>query len=147
PLGPPTGIDPAKLEGIVIDDHQAAKSGSWTEGTGLEGYVGHNYLYASGGSDASIRFEFEVKASGKHEVRIACRPHENRSTSVPVEVHSAEGVKSMRADMHAEPPLEHGFVSLGAFEFRAGEKGAVVISAKEAKGFVHADAVQVVPVE
>ncbi len=58
-------MDPAKLEGLVIDDTQAIKTGNWTEGTGLKGYVGWNYLYAGENSNASIRFEAKVPATGR----------------------------------------------------------------------------------
>ena len=44
PEGPPTGLDPAQLPGLVIDDKQATKSGTWTSGTGLKGYVGWELL-------------------------------------------------------------------------------------------------------
>src|SRR5690606_30322068 len=30
PFGPPTGLDPAKLPGIVVDDMDATKKGKWT---------------------------------------------------------------------------------------------------------------------
>ena len=35
-FGPMTGIDPAKLAGVVIDDKQATRTGKWTTGTGLK---------------------------------------------------------------------------------------------------------------
>ncbi len=37
--GPATGIDPASLEGVVIDNRQAVREGNWTAGTGLKGFV------------------------------------------------------------------------------------------------------------
>ncbi|MCA9219202.1 MAG: FAD-dependent oxidoreductase, partial [Planctomycetales bacterium] len=54
PEGPPSGLDPAKLAGVVVDDLQAKKAGSWTHGTGLRGYIGYGYLYAQAGSGAAI---------------------------------------------------------------------------------------------
>ena len=86
PEGPPTGIDPAKLEGIVVDDMQAKKTGKWGSGTGLKGYVGYGYVYSSEGSGAAIEFECTVPTAGRYEVRIAYRPHENRGTKVPVTI-------------------------------------------------------------
>ena len=56
PLGPPTGLDPKKLAGLVIDDREAQKQGNWTEGTGLKGYVGYGYLY-SDQRQREVRFQ------------------------------------------------------------------------------------------
>jgi hypothetical protein len=145
--GPPTGLDPKTLPGLVIDDRAAKKTGSWTEGRGLKGYVGWSYLYASSGGGASIRFEFEPAKPGLHEVRLAYLPHENRGTRVPVTVISGDGEKTLRVDMREPAPLEHGFISLGKFNFRTGETAAVVVGSEDAGGTVHADAIQVLPVE
>ncbi len=143
--GPPTGIDPAKLAGLVIDDTKANKSGAWTAGTGLKGYVGWNYLYAS--KDASIRFEFKAPESGEFEIRLAYLPHENRASQAPVTVETAGGAKTLRIDMRKKPPLENSFVSLGRFKLKQGQAGAVVVSTQDAKGVVHADAVQIIRVD
>jgi hypothetical protein len=145
--GPPTGLDPKTLPGLVIDDRAAKKTGSWTEGRGLKGYIGWSYLYASSGGGASIRFEFEPAKPGLHEVRLAYLPHENRGTRVPVTVISGDGEKTLRVDMREPAPLEHGFISLGKFNFRTGETAAVVVGSEDAGGTVHADAIQVLPVE
>jgi hypothetical protein len=143
PKGPPTGLDPKELHGVVIDDVQAAKRGNWTAGTGLKGYVGYGYLYAQAGSDAAIRFEFKPPAAGRYEIRLAYQPHENRGSTVPVTVHTAAGKKTERVDMRRDPPLPNGFVSLGVFELKADETAAVELTTDGADGFVHADAVQV----
>src|SRR5690606_8378060 len=73
--GPPTGLDPASLEGIVIDDIKAEKAGNWTHGEGLKGYVGYGYLYASANTGASIRFVAKAEKAGRYDVRIAYLPH------------------------------------------------------------------------
>ncbi|MCL4207014.1 MAG: FAD-dependent oxidoreductase [Pirellulaceae bacterium] len=145
--GPPTGLDPKSLPGLVIDDRAAKKTGSWTQGTGLKGYIGWSYLYASSGGGASIRFEFQPAKPGQHEVRLAYLPHENRGTRVPVTVISSGGEKTLRIDMRKPAPLEHGFISLGKFNFGPGETVAVVVGSEDAGGTVHADAIQVLPVE
>ncbi len=145
-FGPPTGLDPETLAGVVIDDRNAVKQGSWAEGTGLKGYVGYGYLYAGAASGASIRFEFKPPTAGRYEVRLAYQPHENRGTRVPVTVISPEGPVTKQIDMREPPPLEHGFLSLGQFDFRPDVPAAVEIGTKDAGGNAHADAVQVLPV-
>jgi hypothetical protein len=144
PLGPPTGLDPSKLAGTVIDDTQATKTGKWTSGTGLKGYVGFNYLYGSG-AGTSIRFEFAAPKSGRYEVRLAYQPHANRGAHVPVRVATARQEKTLTVDMRKAPPLENGFISLGEFDLQQREKISVVLDGENAGGLVHADAIQVVP--
>ncbi len=140
--GPMSGIDPAKLAGIVIDDRQAKRRGKWTAGTGLKGYVGYSYLYAS--RDASIRFDFKAPKAGQYDVRIAYREHENRGGRVPVTVRAGGKTTTIRVDMRKPPPLEHGFLSLGKYRLAAGEAASVTVSTEGAGGNTHADAVQVV---
>jgi hypothetical protein len=142
PAAPLSGLDPAKLEGLVIDDKQAKQSGKWTPGTGLKGYVGWNYLYAGAGSNASIRFEATAPDSGSFEIRLAYQPHENRGDHVPVIVETKAESKEIAVNMK-QPPAEDGFISLGQFELQAGEKLSVTLSTKNSGGTVHADAVQI----
>ncbi len=138
-------VDPATLAGIVIDDAQARLTGKWTKGEGLKGHVGAHYQYASAKSGATARFEFNVPATGRYEVRYAYQPHENRARNVPVTVHSADGAKTIRVNQQVEPPVPPTFVSLGVFRFAAGQPGAVEVRAEGVDGNVHIDAVQVLP--
>jgi len=145
PLGPSTGLDPAKLSGIVIDDKAAEKTGGWTEGTGLKGYVGYGYLY-SGGADSTIRFPFEIPDAGKYDVRVCYLPHENRAKHVRVVLTFDGESRETKIDMTKPAPLENGFMSLGTVDAKPGSKGTVEFFAKDAGGTVHADAVQILRV-
>lgn len=140
-------IDPAKLPGLVIDNVKADRTGNWTSGTGLEGYIGTEYIYAAANSKASIRFPIDVQTAGKYEVRIAYRDHENRATNVPVEVRHAGGKHDTTINMRQKPNLEAGFLSLGTFEFTPDKRGAVVIRADGTDGHVCVDAIQLLPVK
>lgn len=138
-----------QLEGLVIDDDQAALSGSWTQGQGLKPHVENGYRYigaAKAGSDqvATARFEFSVPKDGDYEVRIAHQPHENRSSKTAVTVQSADGEKTVSVNQRVAPPLAKGFFGLGIHRFEAGKPGAVVVSNEGADGAVHIDAVQVI---
>ena len=144
--GPPSGIDPTKLKGIVIDDQKAKLSGQWTPGEGLKGYIGYSYLYASGDSGATARFEFTVPKNGKYDVGFAYQHHENRGSRVPVTFEQGAQSKTVKIDMRQAPP-KTGFYLLGTFELVAGEKAAVFVTAKDAGGNVHADAIQVLPAQ
>ena len=146
PNGPPTGLDPAKLAGVIIDDNQAKMTGKWTAGTGLKGYVGYNYLYAGAAKNTAVTFEYKPKTSGRYEIRVAYLSHENRGSRVPVTVKTASQTKTVHVDMRETPPIDDGFLSLGEFDLKAGEMVSVTVSAENAGGNAHADAVQFLPV-
>jgi len=148
-LPPPevTYLDPKSLPGIVVDDQQAKLEGKWTAGEGLKGFVGEHYLYANKGSGGKARYEFTVPATGRYEVRASYGAQENRASNAPFEVHSADGVKTLRVDQKKAPTLEKGFISLGVHNFTAGIPGAVTVHTTDVNGNVHIDAVQVLPVK
>jgi len=137
-------INPAKLEGIVIDDADAELTGKWAHGEGLKPFVGKYYSYGRE-ENASARFAFSVKQTGSYEVRIFFQPHENRAKSAPVSVLSADGEKTLTVDQTKAAPLPQGAYSLGTFKFTAGEEAAVIFRTLNAEGNVHLDAVQVLP--
>jgi FAD dependent oxidoreductase len=141
-----TGLDPKKLDGLVIDDLQAKRTGKWTEGSGLAGFVGDGYQYATPNSGAKMRYEFKAPDAGTFDVRISFQPHPNRGKTVPVTIESAAGTKTVRVDQSQTAPLEHGFLSIGRLTLRDGEAAAVTIGTEGAGGLVHADAVQIVRV-
>jgi hypothetical protein len=143
PSGPPTGIDPAKLDGIVVDDTKAQREGPWTAGTGLKGYVGWSYLYAANSTGATIRFDVTAPDAGEFELRLAYLAHENRGKHVPTIVQVAGGSpRKLSIDMTQTPPIDEGFISLGKYELNKGDKISVTLEADNAGGNVHADAVQ-----
>jgi hypothetical protein len=139
-----TGVDIKKIPGIVIDDEKAVKKGKWTTGEGLKGYIGKHYIY-SREPGASVRFEFEVPATGKYEVRVSAGTHENRASNTPVTVTSSTGAQTVRINQKVETTLPDGFTTVGTFTFEAGKKGAVEIGTEQANGNVHVDAVQLLP--
>jgi len=146
--GPPTGLDPEKLPGVVVDDIKANRTGNWTHGDGLKGYVGYGYLYATANSGAMIRFDAKPAKAGRYDVRIAYQPHENRGATVPVAVKIGDKeVAKVAVNMKEKPPVDDGFYSLGKFDLQADDTVSVVLSTENAGGYVHADAVQLTPVD
>ena len=141
-----TGIDPAQLPGVVIDDAQAELVGQWSGTGGLEGYVGDGYRF-SGDAQASARFRFKVEATGTYEVRLAWRPHANRAQALPVTIDTAEGERTATIDQTQPAKGPRGFGALGRWRFEAGREYAVTLKVAGAQGLVHCDAVQVVPVK
>jgi hypothetical protein len=143
--GPPSGVDPAKLPGVVIDNREARLTGKWTPGTGLPGYIGYEYLYAGAGSGATARFEWQSGEETRIEIRLAYQPHENRGNAVPVNVEAGGRTNTIQIDMRQKPPLENGFISLGEYAVKKGDKVAVTVSTDAAGGNAHVDAIQIVP--
>ncbi len=119
------GLDPAKLEGIVIDDEDAELRGNWSDQGSLRPFVGQNYHYSSDAA-ATARFAFEVKTTGLYEVRVAWQPHDNRAKAVPITVTGADGEKTFTIDQTKPAQGANGFQALGAFRFNAGQKAAVI---------------------
>lgn len=150
PVFLPVGVeylDPAAMAGLVLDDTQAKKTGAWKEGEGLKGYVGQHYLYHGGSPKAEVRFEFKVDSDGTYEVRSAHQPHENRSSKTPMTVASEKGSTTVRVNQKVAGNLEHGFVSLGRYAFKAGKAYSVTIANDGVDGNVHVDAIQVLKVD
>ena len=143
PTGPMTGINPKKLEGVVVDDRAAKKTGKWTEGTGLKGYIGHGYQYAGANSGATITFEAKAPSTGTFEIRLAFQPHPNRGDHVPVDVQTSDNVSRSEVNMQKVAGAD-GFASLGKFTLRKDETISVTLSTKNSGGNVHADAIQLV---
>ncbi len=150
PHGPPTGVDPAQLArdrgALVRDDLEAVRTGTWTAGEGLKGYVGNGYHYASPDSAATARYEFTAPAAGVYEVLVGWQPHENRGPTVPVVIETATGRTATRLDMRRPAPLPGGFGAAGRVTLGADDGCEVVIGSEGARGIVHADAVLLVPV-
>jgi len=140
------GIDPASLEGIVIDDAGAQLKGSWLDTGSLPGFVGEGYLYSSD-AKATARFPFSVTRAGEYEVRITWQPHDNRARSLTVIVQSADGDKTITIDQTKAPSGDKGFQSIGKYKFDMTKNFSVTFRVEGAKGNAHIDAVQIVPVK
>jgi hypothetical protein len=142
-------IDPAKLPGTVVDESQAALVGSWSSSAAAKAWIGAQYRHdeKAGDGRSSARFEARLPAAGRYEVRFAYPPNNNRASNVPVEIHSAEGVKTVTLNERETPPIDGLFVSLGTFEFTSDKPAAVIVTNKDTDGYVVVDAVQWLPVK
>jgi hypothetical protein len=141
-----TGLDPAKLPGVVVVDDQAELTGNWSTTGGLEGYVGEGYHY-SGDPAASACFPFKVAATGTYEVLLAWRPHPNRAKALRVTITTADGDQVVTVDQTRPPTAAHGFGPLGRFHFEAGQPYTVTLVVAGAQGLVHCNAIQVIAVK
>jgi hypothetical protein len=142
-------IAPESLPGIVLDDSEAKLSGSWSASSAVGGFVGSGYLHDGneGKGAKSARFEPEIPAAGRYEVRVAYVANPNRATNVPITIESAQGSTTIRINQQRQPARDSVFLSLGTFRFDAGKKGAVTIANQGTDGHVIVDAVQWIPTD
>ncbi len=145
--GPPSGIDPTKLKGVVMDDRAAKQTGSWSEGDGLKGYVGYGYRYAGAGTDGAISFTLIAPQAGQYELRYANQPHDNRASNAVAIVKAGTVQKEVRLNLKEKPTIDDGWVSLGEYRLDKDAAVTVTLSAKQANGYIHADALWLVPQE
>jgi hypothetical protein len=138
----------ADLAGIVVDDAQAKRIGTWKESTSVKPYIGDGYLFDDGDRKESktLTFLFEVPEAGRYEVRFAYTPAPRRATNAPVTVFSADGEKTITVNEREAPAIEGHFVSLGQYAFEKNGQSFVIVSTQDVDGTVIADAVQFIPV-
>ena len=137
----------SSLRGIVVDDREAQVKGKWTQSTSNSGYVDANYLHdgATGKGEKEIRYRARIPEDGKFEVRISYTEGTNRDRKVPVLVRHADGEKLNYVDQTLRPPIGGSFISLGTYDFLAGDWDVVIISNGGTTAHVIADAVQLIP--
>jgi len=135
-------LEISKMQGVVVDDSKATKTGNWGQSATIPGFVGEGYLH-DGNMDQgkkSLRFEASLPESGSYEVRFYYNHNGNRATNVPVTVHFAGGSKTILVNQRKAN--SKAFISLGKFEFNKDKPAAVTVSNDKTDGHVVADAVQ-----
>ena len=142
-------IDPATLDGIVVDDTDAKVVGPWKHSTFAKHFVGKGYLFddAVQKVDKTVTFQPEFPKSGKYEVRLAYVQGKDRASKVSVRVFHTDGDDTLYIDQKKDPDIDGRFVSLGKFHFSKGNQWFVMLSTEGANGLVVADAVQFIPEE
>ena len=143
PAANPAALDPARLEGIVVDDAQATLIGDWHESSTVGPFVGLAYRHDGGTRDgrATARFAPNLPRTGRYEVRLFAPPSSNRATNVPVLIHSADGDQIIPVNQRQAK----GPIVLGSFAFEAGRSGFVEVRNAATDGHVIVDAVQFIP--
>lgn len=135
------------LPGVIVDNSTARKVGVWEDSNSVANYVGKGYVHDRNQDRGakSVTFEPTNLQTGKHLVRIAYAPGENRSSKTAVRVFSADGDQLFTINQK-KPPADDGlWNTLGTFQFERGGQAFVIISNEGADGHVIADAVQFLP--
>jgi hypothetical protein len=142
------GIDIKTLNGIAVDDENAARIGFDATSTSVGPFVGSGYRHDGNAKDGkhTAKFVPDLPAAGKYDVRIAYTANPNRATNVPVIVNHADGATTVKMNQQKKPPISELFISVGTFKFEKGKAGNVLISNDGTDGFVVIDAVQFIPV-
>jgi hypothetical protein len=144
PPEPTLGVKAAALPGIIVDDTAAKFTGPWIRADSLAPFIGAGYRY-SRGEKGEARFAFAVNKPARYELRLAWMPHENRSSKVPCTIQrGTETLLKIRLNQQQKSEDPNGFHSLGVFDFEPGKTNAVILSAVDAQGYVHADCLQVI---
>ena len=142
PMGPPTGQDATKLEGVVVDDTQARLEGSWTEGAGLKNYVNYGYRYASPKSGASATYTLKAPKAGSYLIELFSQAHPNRSTKTPVTVRRGDFVRTFSVDQRTKSAEDR--IAVDTIDLKELEEITVTIGTDNADGTVHIDAVRLI---
>jgi hypothetical protein len=142
-------IAPKSLDGVVVDDAMARRTGRWVPSRRNRPFVGVGYHHDDAAKDGRCRARFVTRlpVTGKYEVRFFYPPFENRATKVRVTVRYAGGSKTIAVNQRKKlPDARRGYV-LGTFSFAADKEATVDVSNTGADGSVAVDAVQFVPVQ
>ncbi len=130
------------LPGIAVDDEQAALVGAWDTSSSVQPYVGEGYRHDSGDASAfkSATYTAALPTPGRYVVKMNYTPNGNRGSQVPVTVQHRGGAETLKLDQRKNEGDSLGFVTLGTYEFEAGE-ATVTVTNENAGGYVVIDAV------
>ncbi|MDZ4852393.1 MAG: DUF1553 domain-containing protein [Pirellulaceae bacterium] len=135
------------LLGIVIDDVQAEKIGTWQPSSHTSVYVGEGYIHDQNQEQGNktVSFEPQRLTPGSYELRLAYAPSDNRATNTRVSVFSADGEANLTINQQTTPPIDGLWISLGRYRFEKDGQAFVIVSNEGANGHVIADAIQFLP--
>jgi len=141
------GVDPKKMDGVVVDDTQAVKTGDWSEGGAATKFIGDGYAHDGNAEKGkkSMLFVAKLPKAGQYNVFFAYTPNNNRASNVPVTVIHASGRKTTVVNEKKPSPPGATGQPLGTFEF--GTDASVLVETTGTDGHVVADGVQWVPVK
>jgi hypothetical protein len=147
--GPPFEVPPlgGPLKGIVMDDSEADKTGTWTAGN-LQARAGGAYVHDNNENkgSATITYRPDIPEARQYEFVLIYPPHPNRATKVPVSI-TIDGrkIKTLLVDQRSDK--NKGLATLGAFKLPKGRATAVTVSNTGTSGYVVSDGLQVAPVD
>jgi len=143
-----TAVKPGNPPVTIIDDNADLvgmdHAGTWASSTGVAGFYGIDYLYASGGSGANVSFTPTIRVSGIYNVYARWTVNPNRATNTPIDVNFDGGSQTFTENQTVANTTQIGgytWTLLGTFPFAAGANGNVTVRNDNANGNAIADAV------
>lgn len=131
--------------GVVVDNDAAVLTGEWKESTFSKSRLGPNYVHNDQSTEVlTATYQTKLESPGEYEVRVSYSAAGARASNVPVTIQTADGPVEIVLDQTKKPKLADVLQPIGRFQF--GSEAKVVISTAGTKGYVIADAIQLVPV-
>ncbi len=140
------GLDPKKMDGLVIDDTAAQQFGGWVHSTWSDHFVGEDYVHDGdeGKGLKTLQFRTTVTEPGRYEIRLGYIAYRNRAAQVPVTVHAGQQTSTVNVDQTKPAPIDGLLMPLGSFDLAAGDEVMVEVSNAGTEGYVVADCMQIV---
>jgi hypothetical protein len=146
-----------RLEGIVIDDIEAIKTGDWTTSTYIKNFIGSGYVHDDNRDKGKLSITFSTKLTSlakeastdkprRWEARLWYTSGGTRANKVPVEIRIGESVQQRHVDQSQSNTIV-AYASLGEFDVPDQANVSVVVSNAGTAGYVTVDAVQWLPVD
>ncbi|EDY21850.1 putative xanthan lyase [Chthoniobacter flavus Ellin428] len=137
---------PEQLDGIVLDDTDAHKTGEWGAG-GLTNvpHVGKGYIHDGNGAKGKLSVEWtpEIPIAGYYEIIFHFIPNDGRAHNVPVTV-TIKGGESRTLKVNERDQTGHQ--SLGLFDLPTGRNTSIIVSNAGTDGHVTVDGLQILRV-
>ncbi len=140
------GAEPAvKLQGILLDDSQAEKTGEWLPGS-LSPRIGAGYLHDNNANKGamSVKWIASIAEAADYEIVLHFPPGNNRATNVPVIV-DIPGAQPAKSSVNMQ--AKEGARSLGRHSLKTGAKVGITVSNTGTDGHVIVDGVQILKVK
>jgi hypothetical protein len=136
------GIDPASLEGIVVDDRSATKEGKWEMSQVNTPFIAHGYVHDGNQADgkSTIRFETQLKP-GRYEVRLYYPSNANRATNANVKITHGDHEQQLQVNQR-EHEVGKDYKTIATIDCNEEQSCEVAVSNAAADGYVVCDAVQ-----
>ena len=133
------------VSGIVMDNTDAAFTGSWSHSVAQGPFLMYSYQFAQQASTETAKavYNLNLPESGLYEVQIMYSPASNRSKAARVIVSDNQGANELFVDMSRPFTAPEYWFSLGIYNFpKTG--GKVTISNQGNGGIVIADGVRLI---
>ena len=146
--GAATLIAPKSLPGIVLDDADGVKRGSWVASSrGGDRRVGTGYIHDDNANKGQVAIAYtpELPRDGEYEIVLFGPSNPNRATNAPVTV-AIEGGETRTVTLNLRGEEGTGSRTLGRFRLPKGRKTTVTLANTGTDGYVVTDGIQFLPV-